>query len=63
MNTILDKRKIPDRRNLVRSVQHDLRVLPDRRLNSITVQWIPIDEIALHSDLRQAFSHYNKRTH
>jgi hypothetical protein len=28
MNTILDKRKIPDRRNLVQSVQHDLRAHP-----------------------------------
>lgn len=63
MNSIRDNRHIPERRNLIQAVPHDLRVLPDRRLNSISVQWIPIDEINLHSDLRTAFvNHYKAHT-
>lgn len=60
MDTIFDKRKTQERRDQVKSVPHDLRTLPDRRLNSISVQWIPIDEITLHSDLRKAFRKYNR---
>jgi len=60
MDTIFDKRKTQERRNRIKSVPHDLRTLPDRRLNSISVQWIPIDEITLHADLRKAFRKYNR---
>jgi hypothetical protein len=37
MNSILDNRHTPERRNLIQAVLHDLRVRPDRRLNSIPV--------------------------
>jgi hypothetical protein len=60
MNSMLDNRHIPERRNLIQAVQHDLRALPDRRLNSISVEWIPIDEINLHADLRTVFGNHYK---
>jgi len=60
MNSILVKRHTPERRNLIQAVPHDFRVLPDRHLNSIPVQWIPIDEIKLHAELRTAFGNHYK---
>lgn len=60
MNSLLDNRHTPERRNLIQAVPHDLRVPPDRRLNSIPVQWIPIDEIKLDAELRTAFGNHYK---
>ena len=33
------------------------RYRPDRRLNSIQVEWIPLDSIGRYSEARQVFGH------
>lgn len=46
-----DRRKIADRRTQEKKLTYDLRVRPARRLNNISVEWIPISEINLHPAL------------
>lgn len=55
-----ERRKQPDRRNF--ESHNDARprcqrrVSPDRRLNSISVEWIPFSNVHSHPDARFVFS-------
>ena len=57
-----DRRKIPDRRVAVigqgnpEAYQCNRRLRPDRRLNSISSEWIPMEDIKLHPVTRLVFS-------
>lgn len=50
-----DRRKIVDRRRETISWPNDRRVRPDRRLNNISAEWIPFNEVYSHPDTRDAF--------
>lgn len=50
----LDRRIGADRRALDLKLPYDRRVQPDRRLNNISVEFIPIGEVTLHPTLRNA---------
>lgn len=56
-----DRRKTGDRRTRNMKLPYDRRVQPDRRLNNIRVEWIPLSEITLHPALRKALSHSSNR--
>ena len=55
-----ERRKHLDRRNFVlrdnRSAKCDRRYSPDRRLNSITAEWVPIRHVNIHPVTRLVFS-------
>ena len=53
--TRLDQRKVTDRRREIISWPTDRRVRPDRRLNNISVEWIPFDEVNSHPMTKDAF--------
>jgi hypothetical protein len=56
------RRKITDRRTQEQKLPYDHRVRPDRRLNNISVEWIPISEVTLHPALRESLrSNRNKK--
>jgi hypothetical protein len=50
-----DRRKITDRRKQELAWANERRLRPDRRLNNISVEWIPFDEISIHPLTRDAF--------
>lgn len=50
----VDQRNTTDRRVHVQKWRHDRRVQPDRRLNNISVEWIPFSEITSHPTIREA---------
>jgi hypothetical protein len=52
---ISDRRKATDRRREILASPNDRRVRPDRRLNNISVEWIPFNEINNHPTTRDAF--------
>jgi len=55
-----DQRKVTDRRRQVLAWPNERRLRPDRRLNSISVEWIPFNEVYFHPITRNAFG--NTRT-
>lgn len=55
MTIVGDRRFIPDRRTRDEPGIHDRRVRPDRRLNSIIVEWIPGNEVLLQPSLFRAY--------
>ena len=56
MRTIINRRNGADRRTEEMKLPYNRRIRPDRRLNSISVEWIPDDEINLHPLVRRALS-------
>jgi hypothetical protein len=50
-----DQRKATDRRKEIISWPTDRRVRPDRRVNNISVEWIPFDEVNSHPITKDAF--------
>jgi hypothetical protein len=50
----VDLRKVTDRRTREQKWRHDRRVRPDRRLNNISVEWIPFSEVTSHPTIREA---------
>jgi hypothetical protein len=54
-----ERRKYTDRRNFVedakRPTRCDRRYSPDRRLNSISAEWIPISHVNIHPVTRRVF--------
>jgi hypothetical protein len=50
-----DRRKTTDRRIEIITWPNDRRVRPDRRLNNISVEWIPFNEVYSHPITRDAF--------
>jgi len=57
MQTMKERRKTADRRNRneVREMTRNRRHRPDRRLNSIAVEWIPLEVVHLHPLTRATF--------
>ena len=55
-----DRRKVTDRRikglGTADGDIHNRRMRPDRRLNSIAAEWIPMENIKLHPTTRLVFS-------
>ena len=51
-----DPRKVTDRRTKEQKRRYDCRVRPDRRLNNISVEWIPFSEVTSHPTIREALS-------
>ena len=55
-----NRRKRVDRRNFalksVRSAKCDRRNCPDRRLNNIAAEWVPINHVNIHPITRLVFS-------
>jgi hypothetical protein len=55
-----EHRKYTDRRNFSlkygRSAKCDRRCLPDRRLNNISAEWVPINHVNIHPVTRLVFS-------
>jgi len=50
-----DQRKITDRRRQELTWPNERRLRPDRRLNNISVEWIPFNEVYFHPITRDAF--------
>jgi hypothetical protein len=59
--TTVDLRKVPERRTQELKWRHDRRVRPDRRLNNISVEWIPFGEVSSHPAIREALCCRNNR--
>ena len=55
-----DLRKNADRRREDRKCPKDRRIRADRRLNNISVEWIPFDEVYTHPSTRDAFCSINR---
>ena len=55
-----DRRKTTDRRRGIISWPKDRRVRPDRRLNNISAEWIPFNEVNSHPVTRDAFCNARK---
>ena len=55
-----DRRKVADRRvgglSDTNCEVNNRRTRPDRRLNSIAAEWIPLEDIKLHPTTRLVFS-------
>ncbi len=55
-----ERRKYSDRRNFVqeshRSAKCDRRNSPDRRLNNISAEWVPLNYVNVHPVTRLVFS-------
>ena len=51
-----DQRKVTDRRRQALAWPNERRLRPDRRLNSISVEWIPFNEVSVHPITRNAFA-------
>jgi hypothetical protein len=55
-----ERRKYADRRNFAqkyhRSAKCDRRNSPDRRLNNISAEWVPINHLNIHPVTRLVFS-------
>jgi hypothetical protein len=59
MNSPVDRGKIFDRRAESLPVSYNARVRPDRRINSISVEWLPADLVALHPTLKRLWEQHN----
>ena len=59
----MELRKSKERRIREQKWRHDRRVRPDRRLNSILVEWIPFSEFASLTTVRKAPGSPNKLNH
>lgn len=57
----VDRRKIAERRTREQKLPYNHRIRPDRRLNNISVEWIPISEIDMHPALREALNGNRKK--
>jgi hypothetical protein len=53
-----DRRKIAERRAREQKRPYNLRMRPDRRLNNISVEWIPFSEIAMRPTIRESLSNH-----
>ena len=51
-----DLRKVTERRTREQKWRHDRRVRPDRRLNNISVEWIPFSAVTSNPSIREALS-------
>ena len=56
-----DLRKIADRRRQALAWPNERRLRPDRRLNNISVEWVPFDEVNTHPITRDAFCSISRK--
>jgi hypothetical protein len=61
MNSPVDRRKIFDRRANILPVSYNARARPDRRINSISVEWLPAYLVVLHPTLEQFWKRHNNK--
>jgi hypothetical protein len=61
LNASVNRRNTTDRRIHEQKWRHDRRVRPDRRLNSISVEWIPFSEVISHPTIREALRYRKNR--
>jgi len=59
--TSRDLRKITDRRRQALAWPNERRFQPDRRLNNISVEWIPFNEVNSHPSTRDIFCSINRK--
>jgi hypothetical protein len=57
----MDLRKVTERRTRQQKYRHDRRVRPDRRLNNISVEWIPFSEVPLRPAIRESLCRHKNR--
>lgn len=57
----VDQRKVTDRRIREQKWRHDRRVRPDRRINNISVEWIPFSEVSLRPAIRDSLCRTKNR--
>jgi hypothetical protein len=57
----MELRKITERRTRQQKWRHDRRARPDRRLNNISVEWIPFSEVSWHPAIRESLSRPKNR--
>jgi hypothetical protein len=55
LGATVDLRKTTERRTREQKWRHDRRVRPDRRINNISVEWIPFSEVILRPAIRASF--------
>jgi hypothetical protein len=61
LETSRDLRRIADRRRQALEWSNERRFRPDRRLNNISVEWIPFNEVNTHPSTRGAFGSVNRK--
>ena len=52
----MEQRKVTERRTRQQKWRHDRRARPDRRLNNISVEWIPFSEASWRPAIRESLS-------
>ena len=52
----MELRKVTERRIRQQKWRHDRRARPDRRLNNISVEWIPFSEVSTRPAIRESLS-------
>jgi hypothetical protein len=57
LGATVDLRKATERRTREQKWRHDRRVRPDRRLNNISVEWVPVSEVTFRSAIRESLRH------
>lgn len=60
-NVNVELRKVTDRRTKEQKHRHDRRVRPDRRLNNISVEWIPFTEVTFHPTIKDALCNHRTK--
>jgi hypothetical protein len=57
----MEQRKVTERRARQQKWRHDRRARPDRRLNNISVEWIPFSEVSMRPAIRESLSRPGNR--
>jgi hypothetical protein len=57
----MNQRNVTDRRTRQQKRHNDRRVRPDRRLNNISVEWIPFSEVYLRPAIRKSLCRTKSR--
>jgi hypothetical protein len=59
----VDRRKATERRTREQKWRHDRRVRPDRRLNNISAEWIPLSEVPSRPSIRDSLYRPKNNNH
>jgi len=57
----MEQRKVTERRTRQQKWRHDRRARADRRLNNISVEWIPFSEVSMRPAIRESLSRPGNR--
>ena len=60
-NVNVELRKVTDRRTKEQKHRHDCRVRPDRRLNNISVEWVPFNEVTFRPTIKDALCNHRTK--